>query len=257
MSAIGMIRGLLAVVSALIAALGVAIGWDVGGGRAAWPLPEGPMGYRFVASILLAEATVMAWFALPAADLRASRGGALGFAAMNAGLAWQMASSPATSVSAAWALGCGLIAAGSLGLWWFAGRVPPSETLPLPPVVRGAFLAFAIALAVAVVMLLGRASVVFPWPLAAASSTAFGWMFLASALYFFDGWLRPSRANAVGQLAGFLVYDLVLIVPWLAHFERARGPFLVSLVIYVTVLAVSAALAAYYLPRWLGSLRNG
>ncbi len=56
---------------------------------------------------------------------------------------------------------------------------------------RFSFLVFALALFLATAMLLARAVVVFTWKLKPESSTMFGFLFLASAIYFFDGWLRP------------------------------------------------------------------
>jgi hypothetical protein len=53
--------------------------------------------------------------------------------------------------------------------------------------------------------------------------------------------------NAVGQLAGFLAYDLVLLSPFFGHFDSAQGGSLISLVIYVAFLVYSGALASYYL----------
>ncbi|MBA3966622.1 MAG: hypothetical protein H0X47_12770 [Nitrospirales bacterium] len=51
-----------------------------------WPWPDGPLSYLFIASIILAEGATMAWTAATM-KLHAARGGALGFAAMNLGLA--------------------------------------------------------------------------------------------------------------------------------------------------------------------------
>lgn len=53
--------------------------------------------------------------------------------------------------------------------------------------------------------------------------------------------------NAVGQLAGFLAYDLVLLAPFFERFTTVRGGSLVSLTIYVAFLLYSGALASYYL----------
>jgi len=65
--------------------------------------------------------------------------------------------------------------------------------------------------------------------------------------YFIYGARDPHWGNAVGQLAGFLAYDLVLLAPFLEHFSAARGGSLVSLIIYVAFLVYSGALASYYL----------
>jgi hypothetical protein len=75
----------------------------------------------------------------------------------------------------------------------------------------------------------------------------FGLIFLGAATYFSYGVLDPHWGNAVGQLAGFLAYDLVLLAPFFEHFNIAQGGSLVSLIIYVAFLLYSGALASYYL----------
>ena len=57
----------------------------------------------------------------------------------------------------------------------------------------------------------------------------------------------PRWANAAGQLLGFLVYDLVLLGPFLRHFGVVAPAHRASLTVYTAVLLVSAALAVYYL----------
>jgi len=154
-----------------------------------------------------------------------------------------------------WAIACSFLALGSILLFLIGGKYPRSDKLP-PRLVRNSFLVFAIALFAATVMLLARAPVVFPWPLKPDSSTMFGFLFLASAIYFFDGWLRPSIANSYGQLIGFLVYDLILIPPYLRHWEKTTGGYRVSLVIYLIVLVWSAALAIWFLVKHPVRLRR-
>lgn len=233
----------------------------VGGGfwaRAAWavhlwPWPDGPLSYLFVASIILAEGCTMGWTAATL-DLNAARGGALGFAAMNGGLAgytlW-LHSQRHEGLLLGWAVVCGALAVGALILFVLDGR-NPRDASPTPPFVRLSFLVFALALFTATAMLLLRAPVVFPWKLKPESSIMFGFLFLASAIYFFDGWWRPSLANSYGQLIGFLVYDLVLIPPYLRHWHKAVGGFRISLAIYLVVLFWSAALAIWFLWKYRG-----
>jgi hypothetical protein len=96
------------------------------------------------------------------------------------------------------------------------------------------------------VALLLRASI-FPWQLGPETSVMFGLIFLGAATYFIYGALDPHWGNAVGQLAGFLAYDLVLLSPFFEHFNTAHGGSLVSLTIYVAFLVYSGTLASYYL----------
>ena len=217
-----------------------------------WPWPDGPLSYLFIASIVLAEGSTIAWTAATL-HLNAARGGALGFAAMNLGIAgftFWLYGQRQELLLLNWAIVCGLLGIGSIFLFMIGGKYPRLHNPPSPRFVRQSFFVFALALVIATAMLLLRAPVVFPWPLKPDSSTMFGFLFLASAIYFFDGWLRPSLTNCYGQLIGFLVYDMVLIPPYLRHWEKAAGGFRVSLAIYLIVLVWSAALAMWFLWKY-------
>jgi hypothetical protein len=48
-------------------------------------------------------------------------------------------------------------------------------------------------------------------------------------------------------MAGFLVYDIVLLPPFLAHFAAVTPERTTSLVLYVAVLVYSAALAVWFI----------
>ncbi len=248
---------LLALASGLLV-LGGGFWTYAGWALSLWPWADGPLSYLFIASIMLAEGATVAWTAWTL-DLNAGRGGALGFAAMNGGIAgftlWLYAARHEPRLLI-WAGTCGLLALASIFLFVVGARYPHRDRRPPPPFVRYSFLAFAAALFIATAMLLARAPVVFPWPLKPESSTMFGFLFVASAVYFFDGWLRPSIANAYGQLIGFLVYDIVLIPPYLRHWEHTAGGFRVSMVIYLIVLGWSAGLAIWFLARPRGWARH-
>lgn len=70
---------------------------------------------------------------------------------------------------------------------------------------------------------------------------------VASSNGFSLAMLRSGWVNAAGQLAGFLAYDLVLIVPFLTRLPAVAPHFRLGLIIYTTVVAFSGALAIYYL----------
>ena len=86
---------------------------------------------------------------------------------------------------------------------------------------------------------------VLPWNVTPETGAVFGWMFIGAAAYFAYAVVRPSWHNAGGQLAGFLIYDVVLIVPFLQRLST-NGPT-VNLVIYLAVVIYSGVLAAYFL----------
>jgi hypothetical protein len=86
-----------------------------------------------------------------------------------------------------------------------------------------------------------------PWAITPELSVVMGWMFVGAAAYFVYGLLRPSWANAAGQLAGFLAYDLVLIVPFLTRLPTVSPEHRLGLIVYTLVVSYSGLLAAYYL----------
>lgn len=252
-----LIRVSLVALSLGLLLLGFGFWWRADWALGLWPWPDGPLSYLFIASIVLAEGATMAWTAATM-KLHAARGGALGFAAMNLGLSgytlW-LFNQQQEVLLLNWSLVCSLLSFGSILLFIIGGTYPRKHNQPSPFIVRQSFLVFAVALFIATAMLLARAPVVFPWPLKPDSSMMFGFLFLASAMYFFDGWLRPSLTNSYGQLVGFLVYDMVLIPPYLRHWPKATGGFRISLVIYLIVLFWSAALALWFF--WNYGVRPG
>ena len=80
-------------------------------------------------------------------------------------------------------------------------------------------------------------------------------MFLGASAYFAYGLVDRRWENAGGQLAGFLVYDIVLIVPFAvrlisgepSYYGSPSEPLRLNLVLYTVVIVVSAIIAGYYL----------
>lgn len=143
---------------------------------------------------------------------------------------------------------CAVASEATLATFALTRRLPFRDTRPTPGLVRVSFGVFAATLIAAGTGLLVGGDV-FPWPLRPESSALFGLIFLGSAVYFLHGAWRPRWANAAGQLAGFLAYDLILIVPFLDRFDEVSSGDLLSLSIYTAVLVYSGTLAAYYLVR--------
>jgi hypothetical protein len=139
---------------------------------------------------------------------------------------------------------------GSLfGLWLllWSIRIPIDRTLPMPGLVRWSFVLFIIALLIVSVQLILRMPYIMPWYTTPELSVVIGWMFFGAAMYFAYGLLRPSWANAAGQLAGFLAYDVVLIAPFLKRLQTVPSYYRIGLIVYTAVVSYSGLLAIYYL----------
>jgi hypothetical protein len=213
-----------------------------------WPWPAKPLSYIFIASILAAIAVPVLWIAV-SGEAAAIRAGALDLTVMYGGMfvyVLTLTGHPHEPRLWAYALAFGLAAAGSAGAFLFARPIPWADPRSMPQLVRLSFGAFAMILTGAGAALVVHAGI-FPWQLGQETSVMFGLIFLGAATYFIYGALDPHWGNAVGQLAGFLAYDLVLLAPFLDHFSTARGGSLVSLITYVAFLVYSGALASYYL----------
>jgi hypothetical protein len=126
-------------------------------------------------------------------------------------------------------------------------RIPYRDTRPTPRPLRWTFGVFVILLIVAGGQLVLQAPNVLPWNVNLTGRIIYGWMFLGAAAYFAYGFVRPLWQNAGGQLAGFLAYDLVLIVPFVQMLPNVGPEKLPNLIVYIAVLIVSGALATFYL----------
>jgi len=134
-----------------------------------------------------------------------------------------------------------------LVLFLWSRRFPFQDTQPTPRPVRIAFGIFIIALFLVGGALVLKTDNIMPWTLSDEASVLYGWFFIGAAIYFIYGLLRPVWGNAGGQLSGFLVYDLVLIIPFVLHLQTVKPALMLNLVIYIAVLVGSGLLAAYYL----------
>jgi hypothetical protein len=213
-----------------------------------WPWPEGPLSYVFIGSILAAIAVPILWIAV-SGEMAAIRGGAINLTVMYGGMfIYVVTLTGVRGEPRLWAyqLAFGLATAASAGAFLLARPVPWTDSRMMPQPVRISFGAFAVIL-IGVAMGLVLHVDIFPWKLGKENSVMFGLIFLGAATYFIYGVLDPHWGNAVGQLAGFLAYDLVLLGPFFQHFSTATGGALVSLIIYVAFLLYSGALGGYYL----------
>ncbi len=245
----------LAGIASLVLCLGFVL--EAGWATALWPWPERPLSYLFLGSIAAAIALPLLWIGVTG-ELAAAAAGALNLTVTYAGAsaylisiadqAWQPPLGPAIAV-------CVVAGLFSLAVFAATRRLPFRDERPMPRLVRVSFVVFAAALIASGTGLVLGAHV-FHWPTDRDSSALYGFIFLGAAVYFLHGALRPRWANAAGQLVGFLAYDLILIVPFVARFGEVSSGDLISLSIYTTFVVYSGGLAAYYLTRQRSAPRS-
>jgi hypothetical protein len=217
---------------------------------ALWPFPgTTPLTYIFVASIFAAVAAATLW-AAAAKQYGALAGIGLDYIAIliPAGiLATQLFLATGSQPMLLFVILCviGVLMGGALLLWSL--RQPLDQSIPLPGPVRWSFVVFILALLAVSAQLILQVPNILPWKITPELSVVIGWMFLGAMTYFVYGLLRPTWANAAGQLAGFLAYDLVLVVPFLLRLPIVAPEHRFGLWIYTAVVVYSGVLAIYYL----------
>jgi hypothetical protein len=243
-------RYLLLLICAVQIIFAVAFFFQLPFALALWPLPgTTPLSYTLVASFFAAAAASTLWCVL-AREYSALAGVGLDYVVIFAPMgivAFQMGTDTANNALMLFGFACAVGAIFGLGLLMWGYRIPIRDSRRLPRLVRTSFLAFVVALLIAGWALITKLPNILPWSVTPELSVIFGWMFLGAAAYFVFGLLRPVWSNAVGQLMGFLAYDLVLIVPFLQRLPTIAPELRLSLIVYIVIVVYSGLLAIYYL----------
>jgi hypothetical protein len=142
---------------------------------------------------------------------------------------------------------CVLGALFGLALFLWSVRIPMDNTIPMPALVRWSFAFVIIALLVVSTLLILQVPSILPWKMTPELSVPIGWMFMGAAAYFAYALIKPSWVNSAGQLAGFLAYDVVLIVPFLTRLPTIAPEHRTEMIVYLIVIIYSGLLAIYYL----------
>jgi hypothetical protein len=229
--------------------LAIGFGFQMEWATRLWPWPEGRLTYIFISSILaVVAASVATWVytnepaegqALALVTFVAAAAGAVQFARV------YRRTDEDQLLTAAVVFGLAVLVSAAIAIWSF--RFSFRDTVPTPTFLRWTFAGYVVALVITGLAMIAKVDTIFPWPLNPDSSVLFGWVFLGAAVYFLHAVLVPYRNNARGQLAGFLAYDLVLIVPFLRHFSEVADDHFLSLLTYTAVIIFSGAVAVYYL----------
>jgi hypothetical protein len=217
---------------------------------ALWPWPVKRLSAIFLSSIFAAAAVPVIWIGLTG-ELRAMAGGALDFAIMYTGMAAFTLGlhrhDPSRLEMRCFGLITTALAILCLALFLWSRNLPFREPRPIPWPVRISFGLFAVILVLVGGALVLQAPNVFPWKLDGELSAMFGWIFLGAACYFLYGLGEMNWGAAVGQLLGFLAYDLVLIGPYIDHFRTVDHNLRINLIIYPVILIYSGLLALWSL----------
>jgi hypothetical protein len=244
------IRAILLAIAAVQAACALGFVFQVPAVVSLWPFAgTTPLSYVFIGSIFAAAAASTAWCAWAASE-RALTGIALDYLTILAPAAVISLLSAAGGASAGVAAyGVACLFGCLFGLWLIRRGLSNRwrDARPLPGPVRWAFGLFIVALVLVGGALAVRVPNIMPWTITPELSTLFGLMFLGAAAYFAFGLAEPRWENAGGQLAGFLAYDVVLIVPFLQRLPTIDESLRINLVIYTAVVALSGLLAIWYL----------
>jgi hypothetical protein len=234
----------LAMGAAMIA-LGAGFSFNLPWAASFWPWPEGRLSFLFVGSVLAALGAGSLYVGITR-EWRAATGGGLTFLVSATGIAVTLlAREP--PVAPAFIPVLLALAAVALLMLNDSRQRRPLDSRPLPLLVRYSCWLFAAALLAAGAALLLRYPHVFPWPLKPDTSLLYGWIFLGLALNYAYVAARGGWADGKVSLLAFLVYDLVLIGPFVRHFVDVRPEHFLSLVVYTLVLVYSAILAVTFL----------
>lgn len=242
------LRLLLTVVAAVQAVLSIGFTMQVPAITGLWPFPgTTALSFTFIASIFGAAAASTLW-CVWINDPASVAGVALDYVVIFApAVLFALAVNSAEANTIPFAIAS--VVSVAFGVWLltqsWGKRYRDLDPTPRPILI--AFVVFIGALIIAGGALVLKTPGIMPWQITPDLSVLFGAMFLGAAVYFAYGLYKRYWSNAGGQLAGFLVYDLFLIVPFFQRFGTISDTLRVSLTIYTAVVTLSALLALYYL----------
>lgn len=238
----------LGVVAVAFLVLGVAFLFHFDWATGLWPEQSrysGDLTDLFVGSILTAIGA-SAIYGTVFGDLRAAIGGLLAVSVLfgsSAVVLMTRTVAPSTfagHIATFWVLAA--LAAAAL-LW--ALRCPDGESRRAPAAIRLIFVGFTIVLLIAAALLILGVRNVFPWPLPPLTSALYGCLFLGVSMNYAVAAARGQMIDAKTSMFGFLIYDLILIGPFLRRFPVVPDANRLSLTLYVIVLVFSAIVAVW------------
>lgn len=235
-------RTLLVIAAAAEIVLGAAFVIQLPFALALWPFPAmSPLSFLLLGSLLITVAAGTLWPVLMRDDALAAMLGPVYVVSLLPLAIY--------SLQSGYPIFAGVCLLGVIfgaALWVWAWRMGFRDARPTPGPVRASFGLFLAALIVfGGQMALGRT--ILPWNVTPQLSVIFGWVFLGGAALFLYGIIRPQWITGAGILASFLVYDLILLGPFVARLPAAAPEHRTNLIIYIAALTYSGLLAIYYL----------
>jgi hypothetical protein len=232
-----------------------------------WPWQDQAMTYRFAAAYLLAFAGSLLWVVITG-EMAALTGVAIIVGVNATGMAGFLAIySVRHDTTELIVHVTGMIAILLAGMYTYrwSRHLKPRDNTPTPRLVRAAMVIFPIILFIASVRLIAQSTNVFPWDPQPQWSTIIGLCLMGSVAYFLYGAVKGTWTHAGGQFSGFLVYDLVLIPPYVRMLRAEETPAVVSasgfatygaggagvndgpLYIFLTAIGISLVISIWYL----------
>jgi hypothetical protein len=220
-----------------------------------WRWDESPLVNSYIAALLASfgvGSLLLAWSGNP----RAAAGGALSLVILGFGFAAHVAA----GLLAGEALGLGVHAAVLAGVAALAAgtlrsslHAEASRERQLPLALRVFASLFALLVLVCGAALLLDVPGIMPWQVSPQSGLLIGWVLVGLSAEYAYVAMRGQWPDAEMLLVGFLVYCAVFALPLLWNFGTVDSDHWPSQVGNVTVLALSAPLAIYFLTVSRGS----
>ncbi len=215
-----------------------------------WDWSDAPMTYVFLAALLAsygAGSMLMVWLEEWGAAIGGSIAVAIAFGGFAITAVVIMLSDGGFDLAVHAAV-MAVIAILAIGTAFTGLNGPSKASCPLPRGLRRIYFVLAPLLFLIGIELILHLPAILPWPLTWQTSLLLGWILIGFAFNYAYVALRGDWAAGQVILFGFLVYDIVIIVPFLLLGETIEGEdFQISLVINLGIVILSALLAIFYL----------
>jgi hypothetical protein len=243
------VRGVLVVLAVIMLLLAVGYFFQMTWATSTWPWQDGRLSFIFLSSILAAIAAPVIWVTVTR-EFAALAGSAMFPLLASAGMGIYLIQKYSTTTEPTFLLQIIAMVAAvvfSIGVMIWGRSFQLRDKTPMPPLVRGSFVAFAAVLILAGGLLIFKVPHIMPWSVSEDTGVMFGWIFLGAATGYIFGAVYPFWNYARGPLLGFLIYDLVLGPPLIGNYANIQPDYQLSFMIYSVVVIYSTILAAYFL----------